>query len=219
MANLHLEILDDRRQLTFQKLSLFRSLGFLAGGTALALQIGYRISYDFDIFCSQEIDINFPVRVKEIMSIKKILVNNSDEFTFITEDDIKISFIHYPFKMDGLLVEDNGLPITLLSPLGVAVSKAYALNRRNAWRDYLDIYSVVKNELATLDEIIRTAKEVYKELFSEKLFLAQLVYTDDISDSEIGETPVLQDKVSLKEVKAYFQKAVDDYWQNTQQRI
>lgn len=212
MVNLHLEILDDKRLLVFQKLSLFKSLGFLAGGTALALQTGYRISYDFDIFCSQEIDINFPVRMKEVMDIKKILVNNSDEFTFITGEDIKISFIHYPFRMENLTIEDKNLPIALLSPLGVAISKAYALNRRNAWRDYLDIYFVVKNGLATLEEIIHAANEVYKELFSEKLFLAQLVYTDDISNSEIEETTILQEKISLEKVKTYFQKAVDDYW-------
>ena len=51
MENLHLEILDNKRQLIFHQLLNFKSLGYLAGGTALALQAGHRVSYDFDIFC------------------------------------------------------------------------------------------------------------------------------------------------------------------------
>lgn len=215
MENLHLEILDDKRQLIFNQLSHFKPLGYLAGGTALALQIGHRVSYDFDIFCPEEIKANFPARVRDKINIKETLVNSGDEFTFLTEADIKISFIYYPFKLENLTIEDKNLPIKLLSPLGVAVSKAYALNRRNVWRDYLDIYYVVKNELANLDDIIRTAREVYKELFSEKLFLAQLVYTDDIASVEIVKTRPLKEEIALEEVKAYFKRAVDDYWHKT----
>ena len=215
MGNLHLEILDDKRREIFNRLSHFKSLGYLAGGTALALQIGHRVSYDFDIFCQEKIKTSLPVKVRDKMSIAKILINNSDEFTFLTEADIKISFIYYPFKLDNLIIEDKDLPIRLLSPLGVAVSKSYALNRRNAWRDYLDIYYVVKNGLTSLDDIIRQAQKIYKDLFNEKLFLAQLVYTDDIANAEIVETRLLNEDVALKEVKAYFQQAVDDYWHKT----
>ena len=215
MENLHLEILDDKRRLIFNQLSHFKSLGYLAGGTALALQIGHRVSYDFDIFCPEEIKANFPARVRDKINIKETLVNSGDEFTFLTEADVKVSFIYYPFKLENLTIEDKNLPIKLLSPLGVAVSKAYALNRRNVWRDYLDIYYVVKNGLATLDDIIRLAREVYKELFSEKLFLAQLVYTDDIASVEIVKMRLLKEAVGLEEVKAYFKRAVDDYWHKT----
>ena len=216
MGNLHLEILDNNRRLIFQKLSFFAHLGYLAGGTALALQISHRISYDFDVFCPKEIEDNFPAKVKKEIGIKETLINSSDEFTFLTGDDIKISFIYYPFEFDSLIIGDINLPIKLLSPLGVAASKAYALNRRNAWRDYLDIYYVVKNGLAGPEEVIHTSQEVYKELFSEKLFLAQLVYTDDIPSIEVARTQLLASKVTLEEVKLYFQRLVDDYWRKTQ---
>jgi hypothetical protein len=39
-----------------------------------------------------------------------------------------------------------------------------------------------------------------------------LVYTDDIARSEVAKTQLLTDKVTLEEVKAYFQLAVDNYW-------
>jgi len=216
MESFHLEILDDKRQLVFQQLSYFKTFGYLAGGTALALQIGHRVSYDFDIFCPEEIKANFPARVRDKIVIKETLINNGDEFTFLTEEDIKISFIYYPFELDNLIIEDKNLPIKLLSPLGIVASKAYALNRRNVWRDYLDIYYVIKNGLATLDDIIHTAQKVYKELFNEKLFLAQLVYTDDISSTEIIKTQLLKKMATLEEIKLYFQQAVDDYWHKTE---
>jgi len=53
--NLHLEIFDENRLAVFKKLKKYKRFGFLAGGTALALQIGHRISYDFDIFCKKQI--------------------------------------------------------------------------------------------------------------------------------------------------------------------
>lgn len=212
MEKLHLEVLDENRRLIFQKLAGFRPIGYLAGETALALHLGHRLSYDFDIFCYKEIVVNFPAGVQKALVIKEALINNSDEFTFLTKNDIKISFIYYPFKLNGLVVDDEKLLISLLSPLGIIATKAYALNRRNAWRDYLDIYYVTKNGLVSLENIIQTAQKVYGGLFNEKLFLAQLVYTDDISRSEIEKTQLLGESATLEKVKGYFQKLVEDYW-------
>ena len=42
-------------KLIFEKLVKFKKPGYLAGGTALALQLGHRVSYDFDIFCGKEV--------------------------------------------------------------------------------------------------------------------------------------------------------------------
>ena len=104
MEHLHLEILDDKRRSIFNQLAYFNTLGYLAGGTALALQAGHRVSYDFDIFCPAEIKANFPAKVRNKISIKEVLVNSSDEFTFLSEDDVIVSFIFYPFKLDSFIV-------------------------------------------------------------------------------------------------------------------
>jgi hypothetical protein len=69
---------------------------------------------------------------------------------------------------------------------------------------------------AEMPGVIIMSQEVYKGLFSEKLFLAQLVYTDDISAVEIEKTRLLKEAVILEEVKSYFQKAVDNYWHETE---
>ena len=139
-----------------------------------------------------------------------MLINNQDEFTFLVDRGIKISFIYYPFNLNEYLLED-GLPIKILSVQGVALTKAYTLNRRNSWRDYLDLYFILSKKIITLKEIIKQAKKVYSEMFSEKLFLSQLVYTDDIAKSEIEGLKVLTKKITLNQVKHFFQKEIDDY--------
>lgn len=211
MERLHLEILDAKRDAIFKKLSAFKASGYLAGGTSLALQLGHRLSYDFDIFCATEISVNFPAKIKKVFSIQGVLVNNQDEFTFLTEDDIKISFIFYPFDLKKHLIKNSNWPLDILSPLGVALSKAYALNRRNSWRDYLDLYILLKNKIVTLGQIIIEAQEIYGEIFNEKLFLAQLVYIADISPKEVVETQLFSNQVSIKVVKKFFQGEIDGY--------
>jgi hypothetical protein len=54
---IHYHILDEQRLAILPKFEPFRALGYyLAGGTALALQIGHRDSIDFDFFSPQEFD-------------------------------------------------------------------------------------------------------------------------------------------------------------------
>jgi len=211
MEKTHLEILDENRKAILPKLAAFKNAGYLAGGTALALQIGHRISYDFDIFCASEIPLSFPSKIKKEFSIKETLINNQDEFTFLTEGDVKISFIFYPFDLKAHVMRNENLPLGILSPLGVALAKAYALNRRNSWRDYLDLYVMLKEKLTDLKNIVKEAQKVYGEVFNEKLFLAQLVYTEDISPKEVEETQLFSGKVEVSDVKSFFQKEIDGY--------
>jgi len=218
MEKFHLDILDEERKDTFQKLSAFRSVGFLSGGTALALQLGHRVSYDFDIFCSKEISPMFATKVQKEMRVKEVVVNSSDEFTFLTEHDIKVSFIFYPFDLKKYLFEFSEVPLQLISPLGAAITKAYALNRRNAWRDYVDLYMILKMKIATLEDIVREACVVFDGLFNEKLFLAQLVYTQDISEAEIKGTQMIK-LATLQEVADFFEKEVDAYVKRKLDRI
>ena len=56
MSKIHLETLDKSRLEAFQNLSPFKKYGYLAGGTALSLQITHRKSFDFDVFVKRQID-------------------------------------------------------------------------------------------------------------------------------------------------------------------
>ncbi len=207
---MHLEILDKKRLAYFEKLALFKKVGFLAGGTALALQAGHRISFDFDVFISKKISRNFPLTLRNIFPIKDILLNNQDEFTFMTKDSVKISFILYPFDLGKHIVHlKHSIP--LLSVKGIGITKAYTLNRWESWRDYLDMYYVLKSKKSSLSIIILAAKRIYKEMFSEKLFLSQLLYTDNIPASEMKNTRLLKESLAPGEIKKFFEKEIEKY--------
>ena len=98
ISKLHLDILDNKRLDVLTKLTPYISNFVLAGGTALALQINHRKSYDFDFFSSEEISPNFALKLRNILVIQSIAVDTSDELTLYTSDTAKISFIYYPFS-------------------------------------------------------------------------------------------------------------------------
>lgn len=54
----YLDILDPERQKVFKLLKHFSRTFVLAGGTAIMLQIGHRLSYDFDCFSEKPLPRN-----------------------------------------------------------------------------------------------------------------------------------------------------------------
>jgi len=202
-----MKALDNKRIKYFEKLSQFKRNGYLAGGTALALQIKHRVSYDFDIFCDKRISRSLILKIRSCFPIGNIAVNNKDEFTFTTKDKVKVSFIHYPFNLDRYLVKSDK-NISLLSIQGIALAKAYVLNRRGNWRDYVDLYFILKSGRTNLEKITLESEKIYGEMFSEKLFLSQLLYTEDIPEKEIEEIRFLKEKVSPEEIKNYFKEKI-----------
>ena len=65
----------------------------------------------------------------------------------------------------------------------LAAMKAYALGRRSKWKDYVDLYFLLRDHF-TIADITTTATQIFGELFSEKMFRSQLCYFDDIDYTE-----------------------------------
>lgn len=133
---------------------------YLVGGTAIALHIGHRRSIDFDMFKLSKIN-----HKKNLDKIKK------------AGFDIKA-----PCKMKSFF--------RIPSLLDLAAMKAYALGRRSKWKDYVDLYFILKYHFS-IELVIKRAEEIFQELFSEKLFRSQLCYFDDVDYSEEVEYIIL----------------------------
>ena len=67
--------------------------------------------------------------------------------------------------------------------LQLAAMKAYALGRRSKWKDYVDLYFLLRDHF-TIADITACATQLFGELFSEKMFRSQLCYFDDIDYTE-----------------------------------
>ncbi|MDP2649514.1 MAG: nucleotidyl transferase AbiEii/AbiGii toxin family protein [bacterium] len=209
ILKIHLEILDNNRKKLLEKLPLFIENFVLGGGTALSLQINHRISYDFDFFTSSPIPRQLLEELSKEIEIGNIVIDTSSELTFLTKNDIKVTFLHYPFKT-GLepIVSENGLK--LFSVGEIAIQKAYAIGRRGEYRDYFDLYTILKNNYISFDTLISETKKVFGSVFDEKIFLEQLVYFGDLRSFEIAS--VIGKKAPLEgEVRQYFKALVSSY--------
>jgi len=154
----------------------------LCGGTAIALHIGHRQSVDFDLFSVKEFDNHrLTQKIRDNgKSVQKIFVDHRGEYTAVV-DGVKFTFLHYPFAIK--FSEDfNGI-IKTADLLTLAALKAYALGRRAKWKDYVDLYFITR-DFYSLDKIIKRAREIFGEMFSEKIFRTQLAYFKGIDYSE-----------------------------------
>jgi predicted nucleotidyltransferase component of viral defense system len=198
---MHREVLTKRATELFELLSRFPGF-YLAGGTALALQIGHRVSVDFDLFSDKNIERSLLSRVGRVFSDAASiapLVNNADELTALV-DDVKITFLKYPFPtFDPFVIYET---VPLLSVREIAATKAYTIGRRGAYKDYIDLYFILSEQHATLTEIIEIAEKKFGVEFNSRLFLEQLVYLDDVEDTEIQ---FLKHAVTRSELLSFFE--------------
>jgi len=191
------EILNKDQQELLPLVAQFGREFYLVGGTAVALQIGHRRSIDFDLFKNTLLR---PAKVVSKISAKGYpfeITRRVEDQLNVNVKNVKFTFFQYPFKI-ACPLSFGGIRMPDL--LTLASMKAYALGRRSKWKDYIDLYFIIKYH-KSIKNIIETADNIYGELFSEKLFRAQLSYFDDIDMSE----PIdfLVPEISAEKVKNY----------------
>ena len=206
MSKIYLDLLDKSRKKVFSTLSAFKPLGYLAGGTALALQINHRKSKDFDVFINQAVDNNLRLKIKKTFGEVNFYANTDDQISFETKNHVKITFLWYYFKPLKQFIDTDSL--SLVSVDDIAADKAITIGRRAVWRDYVDIFFLLKEKILTLDSIISYAKKKFKGEFVETQFLEQLSYFGDLKEVPIE---FVKHSYSSSEIKPYLEKEVSLY--------
>ena len=194
---MHKEILSEDQLKLLPTLKQFsRSFG-LVGGTAIAFQIGHRRSIDFDMFTNKKFS---NASIKKIFDdnwgVKEIHTNRLDELTFICRK-VKFTFFRYIYKIEYSKKLDSIVKMPDL--LTLAAMKAFALGQRAKWKDYVDLYFIMR-DFYKLSEIAKKGEEIFKSEFNEKILRVQLGYFDDVRYEEAVEfMPGFE--VSDKEIK------------------
>lgn len=175
---------------------------YLAGGTALALHLGHRLSEDLDFFSPVEVDT---------FMLKQRLQNLGD-FQVLEEKwgtlhgifrDTKVSFLYYRYPLLSPLTTLKGCPVA--SPEDIAPMKIEAIASRGSKKDFYDLYFIAQ-EIADL----RQCLELYQRKFAGINFnlyhvLKSLTY---FADAEKEKDPILLRPVSWTRIKKYFEQVV-----------
>lgn len=200
---MHLETITSKQKEIFKKLDKFSDF-YLAGGTALALQIGHRISVHFDLFTKEDITNQLLNKIRRIFKGFKIeiVVKHSEQLS-VTVDNIKLDFVKYSFPLLLGLAKYQGVYITKIGE--IATMKAYAMGRRETLKDYIDLYYILKEKYVTLEEIIKLSQKKYKGEFNPRLFLEQLIHPEDVGDMKID---FLKKAISKQEMENFFRNEV-----------
>ena len=178
---MHKEVLTEKQISLLPLIKKFSEDFGLVGGTAIALHIGHRESIDFDLFTLNELNIfKIKRKITDGFNIEKMFISEDDEYTVLI-GGVKITFLRYPFKIEFKDKLDDLIKVADL--LTLSAMKAYALGRRAKWKDYVDMYFILKNN-HSFAEITKKATEIFSSEFNEKIFRTQLAYFKDIDYTE-----------------------------------
>ncbi len=181
------------------ELSAFR----LVGGTALALQIGHRISVDIDLFTDKDFDSR---------SLQVLLAKKFETFQTVWESKIgfsasingvKADFFNWsvPFLSQSLEIDS----VRLLEKSGIAAMKLDAITSRKHKKDFVDIYFLLKE--FPLIELVGFFRKMYP--FMDYKFVLESLGAIDMADE--SDTPLMLEPLEWNDVKSRIKTEVKSH--------
>jgi predicted nucleotidyltransferase component of viral defense system len=164
----------------------------LVGGTALALQLGHRISIDIDLFGSCEIDeILFLDKLKANGTIQ--VLKKSKNILICSVQGVKVDFVNYQYPWLDKPLEFNNIRMAGLKD--IAAMKINAIAGRGSKKDFIDVYYLL--QYFNLNEMIEFYLQKYSD-GSEFLVRKNLTY---FGDADMEEMPYMFEKISWDFIK------------------
>lgn len=172
---------------------------YLAGGTAVALQLGHRISEDLDFFSARPFD---PTSLTAVLG-----GGESFTATLISPGALwgvfgatKVSFFYYPYPLlKPLLVWED---IKLASLLDIGLMKLIAVAPRGSRKDFVDVYAICTAGYS-LAELVDLLSQKFGERFSRYHILRSLTY---FQDAEAEPPLVTTAALDWSRVRAFFKE-------------
>lgn len=213
----------------------------LVGGTALALQIGHRLSLDFDFACLEE---RLPVaRLDGLVSrlkaaghearlitspqqIASFRINAGEDLLALTRDyvidGVKVTFFvlgrnpaQRDFFRNAETVRDERTGLTLMGLEGLRVAKTLVLAERVRSRDLYDLHVLMRDHGVMPDDLFRTVRElatVDDPEYYRSVLRGQIPL--DAADEGLDAVDVTAD---MNEVHGFFNRILDE-WETARAR-
>lgn len=189
---------------------------FLCGGTGQSLQMNHRLSEDLDFeligLKKERPALDFSAIIEEISATfpeAKVEILGDDHFLiFINDGKVKLSFYRpeNPVKTMKVGWQYNNLKIpTLQELLGM---KLYAICMRTVFRDYYDIYSLLKAG-CDLDEAISYASYLSRHTIRSKTMYTRLLSPQLFRKDEDFRRMSPKEDVSAEEIRDYVKATME----------
>lgn len=178
---------------------------YLAGGTALALYYGHRISVDLDFF-SDTNALGFAERqrcLKDLIALKAVIEEEKDGTLHARYKKTHISFFRYTYPL--LREKNEWIKIPMANPDDIALMKVGAIIGRGSKKDFFDLHRYLQ-EKTSLSKLLKMSKKKFRGTLDFPLqAMRAMVY---FNDAEYEPDPRMLTKVSWPEVKRFFEKEV-----------
>jgi hypothetical protein len=205
ISNLHIPLLPKNTGKAFvdcTKLPFLKTFPwYLAGGTALALQVGHRQSVDLDFFTTKNQFDETGLERKFIRTKQWVTSFRQDGTLYGVFKKAKMSFIAYPFFIPSQRFLQCGM-VRMLQPPDIAAMKIVAISQRGRKRDFIDLYWYCKNREPLLHVVERAVRCYPGQERNVNHIMRSLTYFDD---AEADPMPVLYFKITWPQIKKYFQ--------------
>lgn len=203
---MHLECLPGNGLKVLGKLkNLLKTSGFvLAGGTALALSIGHRLSEDLDLFTKKRFSTERLFREMQKLGLGPV-VQQEEKGTLVTfAGGTKVSMMQYDYPFLEKTERINGVPVAGVIDIGSM--KTVAISQRGARRNFVDLYFILEQV-----PFRKVAENMINRFGTDRInpvhIGKSLVY---FADADVDPDPRYCGKVKpdWKSIKAFYKKNV-----------
>jgi hypothetical protein len=176
---------------------------YLAGGTALALQLGHRKSIDLDFFTD-----NFPKRdilLQKLHGLNPTITQEAQGTLDVLIEEVKVSFLEYKYPLVCPLVKYGKTELADITD--IACMKLTAISSRGSKKDFIDLYFILKTR--TLNEVIEVFRKKFEGVdYQETHILKSLVFFEDANRDP---DPDYIESINWEEVKDTLEKTVENF--------
>lgn len=209
MNRLHWEALEPEAREAFGIVSRALAGGayYLAGGTALALMEGHRVSVDLDVFTE---------RMRNAEDVLSLLRRSTPELSvtsvgagtlYVDVLGVQVSVIEYDYPLLGPTVLSDSDHLALAGRDDIAAMKLSAIASRGSRKDFVDLWV-----LTTRHRPLAEYLALYQEKFEARdvgHVIRSLIHFDDAE----REPPLrLLIDIDWEELKTDFKRRVEDLW-------
>lgn len=175
---------------------------YMAGGSALALHFGHRISVDFDFFTN--ISFSSEKLAEDLKKIGNFKTQTVLDDTLLgVFNNVKFSIFYYQYPLVFPLLDYLGIKIA--DPKEIGAMKIAAVMDRGSKKDFIDLYFLSKKGIV-LDDCLDYYQKKYGVLANNIYsIITSLSY---FVDAEQSDMPEMMENVSWEEVKKFFEKEV-----------